>query len=130
MLIIINSTKLLKFVPTKWLQCLLSPYASIKYFSFCNIFRFFQDLFCFQVWVVTYSNMLVCICSMTPASKSKSVLSNNDDAGHFDTSQNDVYINCALSDAKFTPFILLYASLASSSCSPKPFLQARNFSKF
>ena len=42
--------------------------ANVKYFSFCNIFRFFQDLLCFQVWVVTYSDMLVCICSMTPAS--------------------------------------------------------------
>jgi len=33
-------TKLLKFVPTKWLQCSLTPYADSKYFLFPIYFYF------------------------------------------------------------------------------------------
>jgi len=37
---IIKITKLSKCLPTKWLQCSLSPYAHSKYFLFSNLFRF------------------------------------------------------------------------------------------
>ena len=37
---IIIITKLSKCVPTKWLQCSLTPYVHSKYFLFSNLFRF------------------------------------------------------------------------------------------
>ena len=43
LIIIINITKLSKCVPTKWLQCSLTPHADSKYFLFSNLFGFFKS---------------------------------------------------------------------------------------
>ena len=60
--------------------------------------------------------------------KLKIKLWDDDVAGHIDNWYDDVCMHFALLNENFTPFCRLYASLASSTSPPKPFLHARNFS--
>ena len=55
--------------------------------------------------------------------------SHDDSDEHVDNSHYDLYINCAQVEGSFKPICLLYRSLASSPCPPRPYIHGKGISR-